>query len=773
MEKTIRKSPRWRPWALVLAATLAAAFTVVRPGPPDWKPLLGTLEWHRQTYRQEKVFLHMSQPFARPGERLWFSAYLLTSDWSLPSAISATLHVQVLDPEGELVLDTQWPARGGRAHGDLLLAEDWPTGAYQVRAYTQWMKNAAPELAFRQYVWLFGNDDLPQDAQIVIFPIVDSLEIKGRLYANEPRRWNLSMTSDRLEPDSLAVDESGFFTFRPGQRQAWSIEARGPEGQRLRAQAPPVDSVPRWIEAFEYPGFSLVNRAARPPDPARALLVMKNQRPVFWSSFSGQGQEAEASIPILEKNATPGILQVLLLDAENQIVDKDLAFQNPKVSEPVALEISDSLVRPGDSIGIRLRLLDTLSSVAYFSLAVHDQQIIPQMADASLPDYLWFGNDLGEPAAPDHFAMARERGARQQRHSPRYDWDALLDTAYQPEWPADLEGFSVQGHARKIFTWAPSPGLHLLLADLERGAYLKTSTDASGRFLFQGANFTDTSRVIVQIVDKNRFTTNEIVVSQADSFPWWPEAPALLGWPEPIRRRYLAHHERQNSDLRFYQPEAATHYIKDVNVQARPIFGTRIEDLSAQVIRVDEMPHNLVVDTDMRTFLQGRVPGLYFGDARAYIRQASGQMEAKIMLDGVFVDDSYLQHINLTHVRQIAIIKDPVDALIYGGSAMGGIIAIYTLTPVYNGPSRVAGLERIDLPGYNLATPFPARAAGAQMPDTRATIAWQPDLRTAADGTCSVRVRAGDAQTRYRVVVQGITDNGTPFRIQKHFNVRP
>src|SRR5882762_10238869 len=54
-----------------------------------------------QTYPQEKLYLQFDKSAYNPGETIWFKAYLFVSN--LPSDISKTLYVELLDKEGNVI----------------------------------------------------------------------------------------------------------------------------------------------------------------------------------------------------------------------------------------------------------------------------------------------------------------------------------------------------------------------------------------------------------------------------------------------------------------------------------------------------------------------------------------------------------------------------------------------------------------------------------------------------------------------------------------------
>lgn len=123
--------------------------------------------------------------------------------------------------------------------------------------------------------------------------------------------------------------------------------------------------------------------------------------------------------------------------------------------------------------------------------------------------------------------------------------------------------------------------------------------------------------------------------------------------------------------------------------------------------------------------------------------------------------------INPSTVESIEV-KKGVNVL-YGGYGGNGIVAIYTKDgSEIIGPTK--NLSVIKVPGYARSRKFrfpdyEDPATDASQADYRSLLYWNPDLRTNdKTGSVSVSFYAADLPGRYRVVVEGVTQNGDPVR---------
>ena len=97
---------------------------------------------------QEKVYLHIDKPFYKPGDVIWFQAYLVEGQQHKPSDISNVVYVELINPKGNVAEKVTLATLDGKARGDFQLAASAPGGLYKVRAYTQWMQNLGEDSFF-------------------------------------------------------------------------------------------------------------------------------------------------------------------------------------------------------------------------------------------------------------------------------------------------------------------------------------------------------------------------------------------------------------------------------------------------------------------------------------------------------------------------------------------------------------------------------------------------------------------------------------------------
>lgn len=116
------------------------------------KKLKESLTSYNKNYPEEKVYVQLDKPFYKPGEDIWFNAFVLNSNTNTPGNISDVVYVELIDPKGNVASRLDLVIQEGTAHGDFALQPSAPGGIYQVRAYTRWMKNFGKDNFFSKKI---------------------------------------------------------------------------------------------------------------------------------------------------------------------------------------------------------------------------------------------------------------------------------------------------------------------------------------------------------------------------------------------------------------------------------------------------------------------------------------------------------------------------------------------------------------------------------------------------------------------------------------------
>lgn len=166
--------------------------------------------------------------------------------------------------------------------------------------------------------------------------------------------------------------------------------------------------------------------------------------------------------------------------------------------------------------------------------------------------------------------------------------------------------------------------------------------------------------------------------------------------------------------------------------------------------------------------LQGKVSGVQFKfDGTPVNTRGGGSMS--VIIDGLILDGSDLNNLNASDIYSIEVLRSGAARSVYGTSIQGGgalvITSKHANDPNYVTSETPSGLITYPFKGYYKAKAFyspkyiHAKTDGETF-DLRTTIYWNPNIITDKDGKVSFEYFNADTKGTYRVVVEGIDDNG-------------
>lgn len=174
----------------------------------------GNIHQFNSIFPQEKVFLQFDNTSYYSGETIWFKAFVVSAS-TLERAQSKVLYVDLLSPDGILLKQQKLKIVAGQADGSLPLLDGateqarnlrgvigYPSGFYEVRAYTNFMQNFSGEAIFSR-----------------VFAVYDKPKEEGNYYDESP---------------TITIRNTGIQQKRPQTPQQKKINATfHPEGGHL------------------------------------------------------------------------------------------------------------------------------------------------------------------------------------------------------------------------------------------------------------------------------------------------------------------------------------------------------------------------------------------------------------------------------------------------------------------------------------------------------------------------------------------------------------
>ncbi len=304
-------------------------------------------------------------------------------------------------------------------------------------------------------------------------------------------------------------------------------------------------------------------------------------------------------------------------------------------------------------------------------------------------------------------------------------------------------------------------------------------TDEHGEFLVTGVKFFDSLVFAFKPFNKK----GKLFLGRVDLLP--REIPLMNFTLNPLAftlKKEDALQRIQNS----FSPDERTIMLKEVEVKSSklakndPNEPVRIYGNPDYVVTGDNI-RSTVAGTNFLVGLQGKVPGLRVienADGAISVRVSragsfASSTEPLILVDGVpFPDARSISALSASMVDRVEVITRASPQ--YGSRGSNGVIAIYTKSG-FSAQIPEPNYLSYKIPGYNKPRSFysPDYSANTNSsnPDFRTTIFWKPDLKIDNQGRGRVQFYSADLATRYRIVVEGVTEKGEPVRAVSYITV--
>lgn len=796
-------------------STLILGLTAFRSEDHWLDKIVAKFEAYYRAYPQEKAYLHLDRSYYSVGETIWFKAYLTNSTSNTADSVSRVLYVDLIDKQnGKVLLLKKVELIGGLGQGELALGDSLQAGEYQVRAYTNWMRNFSDDFFFRRDVRVFRPDAAtkilppnPDDIDVQFMPEGGDLimDIEGRIAfkAVNALGKGVEVTGAIINQanDTLAGFTSyhlgmGFFSFKPEPGQQYRIEVRKPNGQFVKYPLPKIIREGYTLTVDNLSNKENVRVIVRHNKPEST----KGELALFAHTRGEVAYAAKASLVkktllfnIPRANLKDGISHITLFDEQGKPTAERLVFVNRTPLLDLQITSDKATYKPREKVELELTAKDAEGKPisGNFSIAVTDagQVLEKEPYAANIHSYLLLTSDLkGTVEQPSYYFDKKNTNASSRldilmmtQGWRRFDWNEVLKDSLARSPYFVEQGISFSGKVTRLNKKQPGKVklTYMLVQKDSSRAVLAGESAETGEFLVYDLDIRDTTNLLVQAITERGNRSLNLSLN-----PFQPATVTLTKTPyNPIEfdANELAEYLKRTEEyLRIERQIRASReqQLKEVVIKAkkpnpekedtrRMMYGT-----PSNTVKFDEM--NTAGAMSIFDVIQGRVPGVQVSGSgfnrTVQIRGAanfSGVVEPLFVLDGMTVSKDAIINIPPSDVEAVDILKGAAAA-IYGSQGSGGVIAILTKRGgnTYDwSKESPEGTLVTKIMGYNPVREFYAPKydkpeADHVRPDFRPTLFWSPMIQTDKDGKAKVTFFNSDAKTDVNIRVEGMTAMG-------------
>lgn len=723
----------------------------------------------------ESVHVHLSETVVGAGESIWFQAIITDVDSS--ADLSQVLYLDLISQQQVSVVRGIYQAKEGVATGQLSLPDTLSGGWYQLRAYTQYMRNGSAANFFAQPVLIVNANQtnlvaqpntITKDSPInyALFPEggnwVANEKMRGVAYANLPAsEAEIKLEIIRLEDSSAVFTKSiqyGLATFEFTPQSEVEYLARFIARDTTYTEIPQPSPNGYTLQADVRKSDLQIYATSKAKDEDLTLIVRLNQQLLYQQSYNESS--LSASVPL---NSAQGVLEVSLIDGRGNTLAQRMVYVPPS-SIDLSLSVPNSTVSPRGPVSISLSPASSeLLTDATLSVAVRKIHSVVEhpLSVTTLEEY-----GLAALPLPSAVIASKEQAVRWvnqwliTQSSPWPTWSGISSkTNVQASFTKEDDFLLVTGKVRTAMV--PNEEDQVLLSIPGDSPYFEYSEVSSdGSFAVPISRVTGTQSIILQY----RSATSD----QPKELEWElnkPFAPTkLLDLPEPILLSDQAWQELKDG-YRLRQRIQQAYY--SVPPPEEPATDTRnqFRFYGAPNVRID--PDDYISLPSFEEICRELLPGVrlmkrkgkYDFDVFDPGSRSFLPNEPTIFLDGVPIQD--INYLIDFPPEKIAWIETVNRHTYYGNVRLDGVIAVYTEEGNAYEVALSGQSETATLPFYTESKSFSTLdSLSTTLPDFRTLLYWHPRITVGADEKTDITFTTADELGLFEVEVRGNTNQG-------------
>lgn len=487
---------------IILTALLAGApFNYARSAANDsiaamLRALIDQAASFAERMPREKVYVHLDNTGYFKGDKIWFQCYVVDGISNVPTLLSHTLYVELLNPRGEVIEKQILKIENGRCYGAFNLDHlPFYSGFYEVRAYTKYMLNFGDAAVFSRVVPVFEAPKKEGDfsekrmaRSISRYPGTrpntktgPNLSMRffpegGSLIAGVPVRVAFEITGRSgipMDASGRVVDEStgetiaeihtmhegrGYFEITPEMHTNYkAIINCGNDKNEYKFKLPLVrdNGVGIQVDNFSNPDSIFIKIRPKKEDGSADIAGMAiSSRGGLWS-YAFVNLSNDKTIKLSSRNIPSGVSIISIFGHEKQILAERMIFVNNGGYGKVEAILDKFENDPKGKVTLYLTATDGYGNPAAMlplSVSVIDGDNAVDYQDALLSDLLLMSEIKGYVRNPMQYFRSDSDVSRRNLDLLMmvlgwrcYSWEEManvkpINLQYKPEQAIDLEG---------------------------------------------------------------------------------------------------------------------------------------------------------------------------------------------------------------------------------------------------------------------------------------------------------------------------------------------
>jgi hypothetical protein len=748
-------------------------------------------------FPQERVYLHLDRQSYWANEDIWFKAYVKNSPIN-----EGNLYIEIINASGDVVNKNIAWVQNGLAYGDFHLADTLSSGVYQIRAYTNWMRNFDDVWFFRKDLVIWNPRDKKigaesqklrqSDIDLQFFPeggtfiagVKNRVAFKATDKQGKGIDFEGTITDDsgnKVVEIKSAYKGIGSFVIQPesGKKYTAEVVFAGNVEKQTDLPKPENEGVLLSVNALDAAKIT-VQVIEKTSKQESYFLVAQSSGEIFYHT---QITAANGTSTLeLEKTKLPGgILKFTLFNSNLVPVCERLVFNNQVDVVNLVIKPDKPEYKQREKIKIGVAAITSGGEPCEANLSMSVYNVTAQLKEDEYannifthflisselkgnienPAYYFKDDSLTTQLALDNLMLTH--GYRE------FEWKAILEDdfpeiTFQPEPSIEIKGRVISANTNK-----PVAGGKVTMMTLK--SLLNVSqqeTDSLGQFVFSELYFYDTIYVSLKAENSRGKTATTIEIdSSSSTSPKSNYLPGLIEYKNDESFETLTYLSETKSELIQRKWSLTdTILIGEVNVMARKKELT--QELTRPYPNADIVINSKKLEDEVGTIVDavdGKIAGLrteIIDGVKVFFYRG---YSVRLYLNLVPIGYKDLSLFSSNSFDKIEFIKYAPFA---GINTAGGVLFFYTKRGMKNvKPTLVKpqGMEGLRVVGYSISRKFytpeyDSLEVTEKKEDIRNTIYWNPLVMTDSTGVAIETFYHSDEAGEMKIVVEGVTTDG-------------
>lgn len=756
----------------------------------SYDDLIISLDEFNKKNLPEKIYVHTDKHSYLAGEILWYKLYYVDGYLHRPLQLSRVAYVELIDPSQQSIFKAKVSLDSSESNGSIHIPLNLSSGIYQLKVYTNYMKNFGESLLFEKQIAIyntFSNDTAihsfsQNEFDLNIYPeggnlIAGNENVIAFQLVNEvgagvsSHIWLVKNGSDTL--NSIQTNSRGMqkLKFTPQANQQYHLIARLPNGEYLIKRIEGIENTGTNLileEKINQLEITVHNNSSQNSFRTRLVFLLATSNRVPYRELKSNFQNGSVQFNFPLDELKEGLTVFTVFNDSGIPLAERLFFKPPSQKLDFAVKLNNESFDTRSLVHLNIQAPN--GEKVNSSLSIYRIDSLYNIDESDIYEYLWLTSELkGVVDNPsdlirnisnnkiDLDLMMLVNGWR------RFNWQDFREGKNWDIYEPEVVGQVISGTLKNKITGESVP--NRLVAYSVPGKYYKygvANTDSLGNFSF---------------ILKDIYGLKEIYLQALES--------ADLSYEFVIRENYLEHHQPKFSRKFSYNTANQLPQLQEYHLSNQVLniyYGEQIRQYNI-LKQIDTMTfyqkpmYSYPLDNYVRFNTFEEVLREFVAPVNVYQKNRNlrisvintltrevNREQNLVLVDGLQVEDNSqifaldplkfekVEVISRSYITGNGYFKGIVNFKSYEGD-LGGYIA----------PEKVNILSYEGLQEYRTfyhPQYQTKEAVSSRKPDFRHTMYWNPNIQIPTNGEVNLSIYTSDLKGKYLGVIQGLDKDG-------------